>query len=103
MIATSLMCLALTVYHESRNQPINGQVVVAKVVLERSKETGNSVCEEAFAYKQFSWANDRAYLENGNIIIPAEYFPTEILNRKRIARLALLKAAYASTGYTRAA
>lgn len=35
MISTSLLCLALHVYHEARNQPTVGQVAVAQVVMNR--------------------------------------------------------------------
>ena len=34
MIATT-MCLALTIYHEARDQPIDGQIAVAQVVINR--------------------------------------------------------------------
>jgi len=33
MLAT--MCLALTIYYEARNEPINGQIAVAQVVINR--------------------------------------------------------------------
>ena len=33
MIAT--MCLALTIYHEARDQPMDGQIAVAQVVINR--------------------------------------------------------------------
>lgn len=35
-----LTCLALVVYHESRNQPIIGQMATASVVLNRAKSSG---------------------------------------------------------------
>jgi len=35
MIIESLMCLALNVYHEARNQSLAGQVAVAQVTLNR--------------------------------------------------------------------
>ena len=41
-----LACLALNIYHEARDQPIEGQVAVAQVVMERVKSNKypNSIC-----------------------------------------------------------
>tara|TARA_R110002167_G_scaffold165089_3_gene362036 strand:- start:527 stop:943 length:417 start_codon:yes stop_codon:yes gene_type:complete len=36
LFVTPIMCLALTVYHEARNQSIVGQFAVAQVVMNRS-------------------------------------------------------------------
>jgi len=38
MISTALLCLALNVYHEARNQPTVGQIAVAQVVMNRVKD-----------------------------------------------------------------
>ena len=47
MIAESLICLALNVYHEAKNQSFIGQVAVAKVVMNRVKDSRytNKVCD----------------------------------------------------------
>ena len=47
MIIESLMCLALNVYHEARDQPFIGQVAVAQVVMNRVEDSRypNTVCE----------------------------------------------------------
>ena len=71
MLTTSLMCLALNIYHEAKNQSFIGQVAVAQVVMNRVKDTRypNTVCEvvkQGLTYKwkpsfpiknkcQFSW------------------------------------------------
>ena len=34
-MTSALLCLALAVYHEARNEPVEGQVAVAQVVLNR--------------------------------------------------------------------
>jgi len=46
MIETALLCLALNVYHEARNQPTVGQLAVAQVVMNRVKDSRypNTVC-----------------------------------------------------------
>jgi hypothetical protein len=36
MFTSALACLALTIYHEARNQDLRGQIAVAQVVLERN-------------------------------------------------------------------
>jgi len=36
MIATTIACLAMTIYFEARSEPIAGQLAVAQVVLNRS-------------------------------------------------------------------
>ena len=74
MIAESLICLALNVYHEAKNQSFIGQVAVAQVVMNRVKDNRypNNVCDvvkQGLTYKwkpslpiknrcQFSWYCD---------------------------------------------
>jgi len=70
----ALMCLALNVYHEAKNQSFIGQVAVAQVVMNRVKDERypNNVCDvvkQGLTYKwnpsipiknrcQFSWYCD---------------------------------------------
>ena len=74
MIAESLICLALNVYHEAKNQSFIGQVAVAQVVMNRVEDSRypNNVCDvvkQGLTYKwkptlpiknrcQFSWYCD---------------------------------------------
>ena len=74
MIAEMLTCLALNVYHESKNQSLIGQIAVAQVVMNRVKDKRfpNNVCDvvkQGLTYKwnpsipirnkcQFSWYCD---------------------------------------------
>ena len=74
MILESIMCLALNVYHESKNQSFVGQVAVAQVVMNRVQDSRypNNVCDvvkQGLTYKwkptlpiknkcQFSWYCD---------------------------------------------
>ena len=57
MIETALMCLALNVYFEARNQDLAGQLAVAQVTMNRVHDDGypNDVCEVVYDHKQFSW------------------------------------------------
>lgn len=58
MIAsTAIICMALTIYHEARGEMIPGQYAVAQVLWNRADANRQQVCKEAFAPKQFSWAN----------------------------------------------
>jgi N-acetylmuramoyl-L-alanine amidase len=65
MLAESLICLALNVYHEAKNQSFMGQVAVAQVVMNRVKDVVKQA--ETYKYKptipiknkcQFSWYCD---------------------------------------------
>jgi spore germination cell wall hydrolase CwlJ-like protein len=65
LAAEELECLALAVYHESRNQPILGQMATASVVLNRAKSSGfpDQICGVikdggSVAPCQFSWYCD---------------------------------------------
>lgn len=49
------MCLALTVYHESRGEPIKGQFAVTEVVMNRVEQRDKTVCEVVKENRQFSW------------------------------------------------
>ncbi len=57
-----LMCLALNVYHEARNQPLEGQLAVAHVTLNRLEDSlgSASICDVVFRARHFSWTRDPA-------------------------------------------
>ena len=77
IIVSAVTCLALTIYHEARNQNVTGQFAVAMVVRNRSlKEKDNNICHAAFASKQFSWANKVTRINKyGYIVIDRNYMP----------------------------
>lgn len=52
----STFCLALVVYTEARGEPLDGQLLVAEVVLNRVQMESypDKVCDVAFDHKQFS-------------------------------------------------
>ena len=60
MIDLAIMCLAMNVYWEARNQSIAGQVAVAQVTMNRvaSPDYPNDVCGVVHQHKQFSWQWD---------------------------------------------
>lgn len=56
-VLIQLQCLSDTVYYEARNQPFEGQVAVAEVVLNRVKSPyyPNNICDVVYQPYQFSW------------------------------------------------
>lgn len=56
MVASALLCLALTVYSEARGEPYKGKVAVASVVLNRVEKNDSDVCSEVTRPAQFPWA-----------------------------------------------
>lgn len=61
IIKTALMCLALNVYHEARDQSTAGQVAVTQVVINRVNDDRfpDSVCKVVKQPGQFSWLWDK--------------------------------------------
>ena len=72
ILETALMCMAVNIYHEAKNQPMAGQIAVAQVVMNRVKDNRypDNVCDvikQGLTYKngkvvlgkcQFSWYCD---------------------------------------------
>lgn len=77
VVVTATMCLALNVFHEARNQLIPGQYAVALVTRNRARKSGDTICEEVFKPKQFSWT-DRVRRVQGGWAIPASLQPREV-------------------------
>jgi len=58
MFETALVCLALNIYHEARDQPFIGQVAVAQVVMNRVADPRypNTVCEVVTQGPTYTWS-----------------------------------------------
>ena len=56
-----LNCLAQNVYHEARGEPINGQLAVAFVTLNRTEDNRfpDSICDVVYQRGQFSWTKHK--------------------------------------------
>lgn len=54
-------CLARNVYFESRGEPVEGQLAVAQVTVNRvrSGEFQSDICKTVYARKQFSWTKNK--------------------------------------------
>jgi spore germination cell wall hydrolase CwlJ-like protein len=59
MIAESLLCLALNLYHEARGEGPDGMMAVAQVTLNRvhHPDWPDTICEVVYQTSQFSWTN----------------------------------------------
>jgi len=56
----TILCLSAAIYYEARNQPVDGQLAVAEVVLNRvqSDRYPDNACEVINQNKQFSYTHD---------------------------------------------
>lgn len=55
-----MKCLVDNVYYEARGEPIKGQMLVARVTLNRAKEEFNGdICKAVYAPYQFSWTLEK--------------------------------------------
>lgn len=74
-----LNCLTEAVYHEARGEPIAGQKLVAKTILQRtkSKDFPNTVCGVISEKSQFSYRSKRG--SRSTIKEPATYKKIESL------------------------
>lgn len=55
ILESAITCLALNVYHEARGEPIEGQMAVALVTINRARRNPANICREVYRHKQFSW------------------------------------------------
>mgnify|MGYP006241666035 FL=1 len=60
MFAAALVCMALNIYHEARDQPFIGQVAVAQVVMNRVRDDRypDTVCDVVKQGPTYSWKPD---------------------------------------------
>lgn len=86
MIAESIACIALAVYHESRGEPLEGQMAVAEVILRRTKASRwpDDPCDVVYQDWQFSWTrlgdltpdDEKAYNQALGVAMAAKLLPT---------------------------
>ena len=59
--AQDIECLARNIYHEARGEPLEGQIAVAQVTLNRVRnhKSHNTVCDVVYAHRQFSWTLEK--------------------------------------------
>ncbi|AZF49625.1 MULTISPECIES: cell wall hydrolase [unclassified Pseudomonas] len=76
-LQNALMCLALNIYHEARGEPLDGQIAVAMVTMNRADWQASSVCQVVYERNQFSWTR------RANPSLPSE--SAAWANAKRVA------------------
>lgn len=59
-IFEALLWLTLNIYHEARSDPPMAQIAVGHVVLNRVKDSGDTVKEVVLKDKQFSWVHQKS-------------------------------------------
>lgn len=81
-------CLALNIYHEARGEPIDAQMLIAEVTINRAVERGETICEVVWDKNQFSWTSDKlsdrpkdiqAYTQSTMLAVQALSNPSSLL------------------------
>lgn len=59
MVDKEVNCLAKTIYHEARGEPVSGQRAVALVTINRTlhPKFPSSICEVVYQKAQYSWTS----------------------------------------------
>ena len=55
--AAEFKCLTRNVYYEARGEPLEGQIAVAKVTINRLKTHAPTLCRVVYQPHQFSWTD----------------------------------------------
>lgn len=58
ILHAAVVCLALNIHYEASVDPIEGQLAVALVTLNRAKHVQSRVCNEVFRPGAFEWTSD---------------------------------------------
>lgn len=83
-IATAVLWLSLSVFHEARGEPPQAQLAVAQTVVNRSKQSDKTIEEVVKQKHQFSWRKNKKRTRN-----PWKTHPEEFLDSTFIALKAL--------------
>lgn len=51
------LCISANVYHEARQDGVEGMTMVAHVTMNRANHDPKNACDQIFKHKQFSWTN----------------------------------------------
>jgi spore germination cell wall hydrolase CwlJ-like protein len=75
MIATSLICLALSLHIEARGESKEGKIAVASVIMNRVQASNSTVCAEITKPGQFPWAKNKIKRAHHDYVISKEAHP----------------------------
>ena len=87
MLTEALLCLALNVYHESRGEPVKGQIAVAAVTMNRAGWDQSKICDVVFEPHQFSWTTDHKR-KGSEAYMPKD---TEAWNQAKVVAMSVMK------------
>lgn len=64
-----IYCLTKNIYHESRGEPVRGQLSVAQVTINRTlaKSYPSTICEVVYQKNQFSWTRNEKTVSSQNM------------------------------------
>lgn len=87
MIAEGILCLALNIFYEARSEPIQSQVAVAAITMNRvnDKEHPSSICKVVYEPSAFSWTQKFRKIREPNLTDDIE--KKAYLQAKQIASL----------------
>jgi N-acetylmuramoyl-L-alanine amidase len=76
----SVLCLSLALYHEARSEPLEGQLLVAEVVMNRvkSKDFPTTICEVVYQPGQFSWSDKQLTIKEEKVFLDAVTLAGEV-------------------------
>ena len=83
ILISSFFWATVCVYHEAQGEPIEGQIAVAQVIMNRAIKRRQSVQEVITADKQFSWYD-------GHEEPPIQYY-TEFMSAMKAVGMAMLQ------------
>lgn len=77
---SDLKCLASAIYHEARSEPLQGQYLVGKVILNRVKSSHypSDICKVAYQKDQFTGLHGIYYDNRSMIVARMVYSETNI-------------------------
>jgi N-acetylmuramoyl-L-alanine amidase len=88
LLSTATLCLALNIYHEARGEPLEGQIAVANVTLNRAGNDRRRVCSVVTEYKQFSWTQGAVKFAVGRAFLMQHARPKDMKAWKQSLRVA---------------
>ena len=88
MIEAAVFCLAMNIYHESRNQSTEGQNMVALVTMNRAGWDNQQVCHVVAAPHQFSWTIGKTVKTSFGYAVHNSAYPHEAVAWFRSLRIA---------------
>lgn len=66
MLASALLCLSLNMYYEARSEPVDAQIAVAAITMNRmlDEDHPRSVCKVVYEKGAFSWTSKKRKVDD---------------------------------------